>query len=162
VFRVSDLLDLPIKLILQDHVIKFTAKSLLIDGLNNKVSAIICKEGTMKKTFRLIPYSSVISIDLNGIIIAKSSSIKKVHSKELNNFIQLDCIMNKLVKSSDGDLKGILTDIYINLLNGKIVGYELSEGYIDDILNGRKVINFETALKNNISSDGLTIYQRLN
>lgn len=161
-FRVSDLLDLPIKSILQNNGFKFTVKSLLIDGINNRIAAIICKEGAMKKSCQIIPYAKVISVDVNGIIIANTGSIKKIQSKELFNFIQLDNIINKLVKNSAGDLYGVLTDIYINLLNGKIVGYELSEGYIDDIINGRRIISIENALKNNISSEGITIYQRLN
>jgi uncharacterized protein YrrD len=116
--------------------------------LNDRVAAIICKEGTLKKNYQIIPYEKIISIDANGIVISDVKSIEKQPAKERNRFLQLDAVINKAVKSNYGELYGIITDIYINLLNGKITAYELSEGYIDDIVNGRRMIN----LKENLSA----------
>ena len=161
-FRASDLIDLPILTLMEGNSSKYTVKSLLIDGFNNKIAAIVCKEGTLKKNAQIISYEKIISIDTNGIIISDEKSIEKTAIKNLSNYLQLDAIMSKVVKNSNGDLYGILTDIYINLLNGKITGYELSEGYIDDIVNGRRVINIASALNKALINKEIIMYERLN
>ncbi|MGB7604168.1 MAG: hypothetical protein WBL93_01700 [Lutisporaceae bacterium] len=161
-FRISDLLDLPIKTILGEDNTKHTVKSVLLDGNKNKIAAIVCKEGTLKKYCKTIPYERIISIDTNGVIISDENCIKKIKQNEILSYLQLEDIIKKDVKSNTGDFHGILTDIYINLLTGAITGYELSEGYLDDFMNGRRIINIDGALKDNVNNDGITIYSRLN
>lgn len=161
-FRVSDLKDLPIYTLMGSRTFKYTVKSLLIDGFNNKIAAIVCKEGALKKSCRIIPYDKIISIDLNGIIISDIKCIKKIPVKDLMEFIQLENLINKTVRSNAGDLYGLITDIYINLLNGKITGYELSEGYIDDLVNGRKVFDLSESLDKALLKDEIVLYERPN
>ncbi|MDF2889717.1 MAG: PRC-barrel domain protein [Clostridia bacterium] len=161
-FRASDLIDLPILTLMKGSSSKYTVKSLLIDGFNNRIAAIVCKEGTLKKSAQILPYERIISIDTNGIIISDIKNIEKIALRNLNDYLQLDDVMNKLVKNSNGDLYGILTDIYISLLNGKITGYELSEGYIDDFVNGRKIINISSTLNKALINKEIIMYERLN
>ena len=161
-FRVSDILDLPIIILTKNDSSKYTVKSLLIDGFSNRIAAIICKEGALKKSQRILSYNKIISIDTNGIIISEIKCIEKIALKNLSNYLQLEAITNSIVKSSDGDLYGIITDIYINLLNGKITGYELSEGYLDDIVNGRRIINIPDKLNNTLINKEIILHERLN
>lgn len=161
-FRISDLLDLPIKTVLCEDNTKYTVKSVLLDGNKNKIAAIVCKEGAIKRYCKTIPYEKIISIDTNGVIISDENCIKKIKQNEILSYLQLEAVIKKDVKSNTGDFHGILTDIYINLLTGAIIGYELSEGYLDDFMNGRKIINIDGVLKDNVSSEGITIYNRLN
>ncbi len=141
---------------------KYSVKSILIDGFSNKIAAIICKEGALKKSIRILHYNKIISIDTNGIIISNIESIEKIPIKSLSNYLQLDAITNSIVKSSDGNLYGMITDIYINLLNGKITGYELSEGYLDDIVNGRRIINIPDTLNDALINKEIILHERLN
>ncbi len=161
-FRISDLLDLPIKTILSEDNTKYTVKSVLLDGNKNKLVAIVCKEGTIKKYCKTIPYERIISIDMNGVIISDENCIKKVKHSEIVSYLQLEDILRKDVKSNTDDFYGILTDIYINLLTGAISGYELSEGYLDDFISGRRIINISGTLKDNISTNGITVCNRIN
>lgn len=161
-FRVSDLLDLPIIPLMEGNSSKFTVKSLLIDGFGNRITAIICKEGTLKKSMQILTYNKIISIDTNGIIISNTACIEKKALKNLSNFLQLDAITNSTVKSIDGDLYGMITDIYINPLNGRIIGYELSEGYLDDIVNGRRIIKIPDTLNNILANKEIILHERLN
>jgi uncharacterized protein YrrD len=161
-FRVSDILDLPIIPIMEGISSKYTVKSLLIDGLNNRITAIICKEGALKKSVRILAYNKIISIDTNGIIISDIKCIEKIAIKNLSNYLQLDVITNSIVKSSSGDLYGMITDIYVNLLNGSITGYELSEGYLDDIVNGRRIIKIPDPLNNTLINKEIILHERLN
>ena len=161
-FRISDLLDLPVKCISGDKKIKHTIKSLLIDGNNNRIAALVCKEGAIKRYVRLIPYEKIAAIDLNGILIEDQSCISKVPMQEIHHYFQLEDILNQLVKNGTGSLQGRITDIYINLLNGEIVSYEISEGYLDDFLNGRKIIGIGKSLNHNIHSEGIIIHQEMN
>lgn len=160
--RVSDLIDLPIYTLMNGNKFKYSVKSLLLDGFSNRIAAIVCKEGTLNKKFLIIPYEKIISVDINGIVVSDVECIVKVAHKDLNKYMQLDAVINKIVRSSSGDFYGILTDIYINPLTGKISNYELSEGYIDDIVNGRKVIEIKNNLNNTVINQEIILYQRLN
>ena len=161
-FRISDLLDLPIIPMMEGKSSKYSVKSILIDGFSNKIAAIICKEGALKKSLRILAYNKIISIDINGIIISNIESIEKIPIKKLSNYIQLDAITNSTVKSIDGSLYGMITDIYVNLINGKITGYELSEGYLDDIVNGRRIIHIPDTLNATLINKEIILHERLN
>lgn len=160
--RVSDLIDLPIYTLMEGNQFKYSVKSLLLDGINNKIAAFVCKEGTIKKRCQVIPYEKIISVDINGIVIPDMTCIEKVALKEIHNYLQLDDVINKIVKSNNGDLYGVLTDFYINPLTGKISSYELSEGYIDDLVNGRKMIDIKNNLNKALMNKEIILYQRLN
>lgn len=161
-FRLSDLVDLPIKQLKENVKSKHIVKSVLIDGRTNKAVALICKEGTIKKYLKIIPYERIIAFDIDGVIVSDETCIKKVQTKEIEQYIQYDEVINKTISNESGILQGVLTDIFINPMNGKITSYEISEGYLDDFVNGRKVISTDLALKNDKKSDSITIYQRLN
>jgi uncharacterized protein YrrD len=161
-FRISDLLDLPVKCISGDRKIKHTVKSLLIDGNNNRIAALICKEGSIKKYVKLILYEKIAAIDINGIVIVDQNCISNVPIQETYHYFQLNDILNQLVKNETGSLQGIITDIYINLLNGEIVSYEISEGYLDDFLNGRKIVGIGKSLRYRNHSEGIILHQEIN
>jgi len=52
-------------------------------------------------------------------------------------------ILGKMVLSSRGDTLGIVRDLLIDTDSGIINAYELSEGYIDDIIKGRHIIELD-------------------
>lgn len=160
-FRVSDLVDLPIKTVKDGMKQKYIVKSVLIDGVNNRAAALVCKEGAIKKYLKIIPYEKIIAIDIDGIIIPDDSCIIKISQKEIENYIQLDDIVNKTVLNLSGNLQGTLTDLHINLLNGKIASIEVSEGYLDDLVRGRRIVNLEHSIKKDISTEGITTDIRL-
>lgn len=161
-FRLSDIIDLPIKQLNGKLNPKHTVKSILIDGRTNKAAALICKEGTIKKYVKIIPYERVVAIDMDGVIVTDETCIKKVQEKEIESYLLYEDVVHKTISSSAGNLQGILTDIFINLLTGKITSLEISEGYLDDIVSGRKTVPSETALEDSVTSEGITMYQRLN
>lgn len=161
-FRLSDLIDLPIKQLKENPKSKHMVKSVLIDGGSNKAVALVCKEGTIKKYLKIIPYERLIAVDIDGVIVTDDSCIQKVQTKEMMHFFQLDEVINKTIFNENGVLQGVLTDIFINPLNGKITSFEFSEGYLDDFVSGRKVMSTDLNLKANKDSESLTIYHRLN
>jgi uncharacterized protein YrrD len=161
-FRASDLLDLPIIPLMDGNNSKYTVKSLLIDGFSNRIKAIVCKEGALKKSLSILSYNKVISIDINGIIVSDIKCIEKIAVKNLSDYLQLEIITKSIVKGNNGDFYGMITDIYFNLLNGKITGYELSEGYLDDIVNGRRIIDIPETLNNILINKEIILHERLN
>lgn len=44
------------------------------------------------------------------------------------------------VITANGKQLGILEEVYFDEVQGKIVGYELSDGFVNDVLDGRQVI----------------------
>lgn len=160
--RLSDLVDLPIKQLKENAKSKHMVKSVLLDGNSSKAIALVCKEGAIKKYLKIIPYERIIAVDIDGVIVSDETCINKVQAKELESYFQLDEVINKTISSESGILQGVLTDIFINPLNGKITSFEVSEGYLDDFVNGRKVVNKGLTFKIKRDSDSITINQRLN
>ncbi len=140
-FRASDIIDLPV-LSLKAGRRLCTVKSLILDTSTNKIYGFLCKERLVKRCIDIVPYKSLIRLDFNGVTVYDGSAFKRVSINTiLDNTINFDKLAGKFILNNDGELIGRITDIYFEALSGKITSYEISEGYFDDFINGRKIIN---------------------
>ena len=141
-FRVSDVIDLPI-VSLRTGKRLCTVKSVIIDMKENMVFALLCKESMMKKHCEIVQYNKILLMNYNQITVFDKSSFKRIWSGSLNtsSFIEYENIIGKFVINSNRELIGTVTDIYFHALNGTIDSFELSEGYFDDFVYGRKLLS---------------------
>lgn len=142
-FRLSDLLDLPIISLSTGKSI-CTIKSVLIDLTQNKVFAFSCKEGIIKKYIQIIPYRSMLNLNYNEVIVFDKRVIEKmpVNTLKIKKIADHENILRKFLIDSNGELIGTVTDIYFDEKNGNVLSYEFSEGYLDDFINGRRRIDY--------------------
>ena len=140
-FRISDLIDLPV-LDTQSGKQVCTIKTLVFEKNKDRLKYLVCKESLLKKYTKVIPFWSVQRISRNGLYISHKNAITELKNinKLKHSFVYYDSIMNTLIMNSDQEILGIITDIYISEQNGKITAYEVSDGYLDDILRGRKIL----------------------
>lgn len=122
-----------------------TVKDVIIDSKENRVYALVCKESLIKRSKEAIPYSSVISLSQNYVLITRKDSA--VIHREIwyrnRHCMSYEFIIGKLVINSRGEILGIIRDLLIDAESGAIKAYELSEGYIDDIVKGRRIIELD-------------------
>lgn len=139
--KANEWLDVP--------VIDFATKNILCTIcdilLNDESSAIIsfvCDKKGLKKCNCTLYLKDIISKSYDGIIVKNNDVIKNLlNIKTINNTLSYkNIILNKTVLNSKGEFIGILRDMIFDLTAGYILGFEVSEGYFDDIFTGRKII----------------------
>jgi len=143
-FRVNDIVDLPIIEKTSGQRI-CTVKDVIVDTRENRVYALLCRERLIKRSCEIIPYDDVISITQNYVMIAGKTGVlrqKRTISRR-SRYQGLDDILGKLVINKRGEILGIIRDLLINSDNGRIIAYELSEGYLDDLVTGRRIVEFD-------------------
>lgn len=120
----------------------YTVSDILLNDESSTIISFICNKKGLKKSNYILYLKDIISKSYDGIIVKNQNAIKRLsNTKVTNNGLSYkDKILNKTVLNNKGELIGILRDMIFDLTAGYILGFELSEGYFDDIFTGRKLI----------------------
>lgn len=143
-FRVNDLLDLPI-ISIADNEALHTVKNVLVNEKEHKIAALICKQGVFSKQY-ILPYKKIIAVSSNGIMVKDMKSIFKVRQSDYKSplITNSENIIGKFIINNNGDILGAVRDILFNPLNGEIAAFEVSEGYFDELIKGRRYVRYES------------------
>lgn len=92
------------------------------------------------KIFRL-PIDQVESYGEHGIVLKKETTLVKFKTNEEEHTLyHSKPLVRKLAISNSGDQLGLLEDVYFQEEVGTIVGYELTDGFFTDIIEGKKIV----------------------
>ena len=144
IFRVNDLIDLPVIESMSAQRL-CTIRDVIIDMRESRVYALVCKERLFRRYLEAIPFRNVAAITQNNVAV--TGKIDQISLRGLGmkyrRFQSYKNILGKIVLSSRSETLGIIRDLLIDTNSGIIKAYELSEGYIDDILTGRHIVELE-------------------
>lgn len=145
IFRINDIIDLPVvdSISVQRLCI---VRDVIIDLRESRVYALVCKEKFFGRPLEAVPFRNVTAISQNSVTVAgriNFISIRELRIKQ-RRYQSYQSILGKLVLCSKGETMGIVRDILIDTNSGIIKAYELSEGYIDDFLSGRHIIEMDS------------------
>ncbi|HOR85799.1 MAG TPA: PRC-barrel domain-containing protein [Bacillota bacterium] len=141
IFRINDIIDLP----LVDNITfqkLCKIRDVIIDLRENRVYALTCNGKFFSRSLGAVLFRNVTSISQNNVSV--TDKIKIINLKELR--MEKGCcqsyqsILGKPVTGFRGEALGIIRDILIDTNSGIIEAYELSEGYLDDFLKGRHIV----------------------
>ena len=143
-FRVNDIIDLPVIQSMTGQRL-CTIRDVIIDMRENKVYALVCKERILKRSLEAIPFRNIVSITQNSVIASGKASQISISALGIKyrRFQSYRNVLGKMVLSPKGETLGIIRDLLINTSTGIISAYELSEGYLDDIIKGRHIVELE-------------------
>lgn len=144
IFRVNDIIDLPVVESMSAQRLS-TIRDVIIDMRESRVYALVCKERFFRRSLEAVPFRNIAAITQNSVAVTgrfDQISLRGL-SKRYRRFQSYNSILGKLVLSSRGETLGIIRDLIFDTSSGIITAYELSEGYIDDILRGRHIIELE-------------------
>lgn len=119
---------------------------LIFDAKNKRVTGlIICNTLVSEKYYclgleRLVHYKEFLEID-QEIFKIKKSIISK------NKLLLLRHYLNMEIKDKKGRSQGKLIDMFINVLEGNLIALIISNGFFEDLLNGRNIISVSEADK---------------
>lgn len=95
--------------------------------------------GKFRKKYIL--FDDVLKLNDSVCVVYSKDSVKKYSkSKNLKTECDLEEFMGRDVLSANGENIGVVHDIVFDVETGAAEGFELSKGFMNDMLEGRKVI----------------------
>ncbi|MDD4833558.1 MAG: PRC-barrel domain-containing protein [Lutispora sp.] len=154
--RWSEIIEKPILNIGNKHTLAL-AYDVVLKKNSNEILGFVWRKKMLKKEFGIILFNDLLLKTKDGLFI-KSSKVSK--DFDYNNRIYYGLsynnnFSNKIVLNRDGELIGIVRDILLDLDRGYFQSFEFSEGYIDDIITGKKLVMAGSGYK--LDSDAITI-----
>ncbi|MDQ0269560.1 PRC-barrel domain-containing protein [Cytobacillus purgationiresistens] len=110
---------------------------ILTDGT---VKGLLVKVGSFFKKTYLLDIKEVSSFGWDGVMVIDRMTLIPLHKHKEYTFAGDNRLLGKMIMTKEGDRLGLLEDVYFQEEVGTIVGYELSDGFFSDMLEGKKVI----------------------
>ncbi|PWW26471.1 uncharacterized protein YrrD [Cytobacillus oceanisediminis] len=107
---------------------------------NGQVKGLLLRKGALLKKNYLIGIKDVTSFGWDGVMIEDSSVLRAIPKIEEYTFESHNRLTGKMMMSREGERLGLLEDVYFMEELGTIVGYELSDGFFSDVMEGKRVI----------------------
>lgn len=115
-------------------------KELIYDSRECNLIGFIVADGGWLRGAQVVLLPQVREITGTAVVVKDRSCIRDV--SEIKELLAAGCdVKGYTLVTADGREMGIIRDLVISPDNGKIQGYELSDGVIDDLLNGRTTVN---------------------
>ncbi len=126
-----------------------------------KIIAFLNNEGGFLREKKIIRFKNIEYIGKDAIMVKNEKFVEKASSlPEIDKLIEESISMKgKEVISEDGESLGFIKDILIDEKKGKILGFVLTEGVIQDLVEGRNVIPLIKGMK--FGEDNLLISKKI-
>lgn len=139
--RAQDIIGLPVIEIETGKQVG-TAKDMVIDR-NWNIQGVLLDSKIWFGSPRYIEWENIVSFGSDAVTVKDEQSVRS-----LEDDAELLCLMNGEftlkglpVITTSGEELGVVEDVYFGeQLDKKIIGYELSGGFISDLKEGRKVL----------------------
>ncbi|MBS4191404.1 PRC-barrel domain-containing protein [Bacillus sp. FJAT-49705] len=113
-----------------------------ISGYGVVKGLFVRKSALLKKTF-LLDVKDVASFGWDGVMVEDQTVLQPIKKTEDYTFESQNRLTGKIIMTREGERLGLLEDVYFQEEMGTIVGYELSDGFFSDMLEGKRVIKTE-------------------
>jgi uncharacterized protein YrrD len=137
--KISDIIGLPIIITTNGEKIGIV-QEILLNLSRGAITGFILDKGGFLRDKKIVDIKEIKNIGEGAIIIDKEDIKFENDLKSFDDSINFKEMMNKPVFTQSGKNLGIIGDIFVNENNGHIIGFEVSEGIIHDILEGRGII----------------------
>lgn len=128
-------------------------QDLLVDKGGN-VTGIVMDAKPLFERDKVIPLELIKEIGTDSVMIHE----RKLQAKQSDNEFSLQgkkSLLGKPMFTAEGQKLGLLEDVYFDEKLGKIVGYELTDGFFADITEGRRVVQTDSPLT--VSADAIVV-----
>lgn len=109
---------------------------------NWKLNGVVLEYGKwFAAKVRIVAWSDVLTCGEDVVIIASEDAVVSMKPKKVSRAFYTGVVKlkNMPVVTVHGDQLGLLSDVYFYPLQGtQIVGYELTDGFVSDLMEGRK------------------------
>ena len=140
--RILDCKGVPVVCLKDEGRLGFVGEA-LYDGENNVKGFLLEGENGFTGRFvkRFIALEDILKLNHTVCVVYSRDSVKKLSRKqELKQKSGLDELMGRSVVSEKGENLGVVHDMVFDMETGSLEGFELSRGFMNDMIEGRKVI----------------------
>lgn len=118
-------------------------KDIIYDPEKNQIVGYLVDIGGWLREGKGFLHADLLKREEDGLVIKDESIIKKISKMDnVREAIDKD-IRGLRVELEDGRCIGVIQDLLVDEQTGKITGYEISDGVIQDLLDGRSTISNE-------------------
>lgn len=118
-------------------------KDIIYDPEKNQIVGYLVDIGGWLREGKGFLHNDLLKREEDCLVIKDESIIKKISKMDnVREVINKD-IRGLRVELEDGRFIGVIQDLVVDDLTGKITGYEISDGFIQDLLDGRSTISNE-------------------
>ncbi len=137
--RVLDVKGIPIICLKDDSRVGYVSVPLYDEY--NCVCGFLAEVRGFSFRKKYIALDDILRIDRNSCVIYSENSIRNLpKAMHWSKAGELDRMLGRNVISRDGTGLGVVKDLVFDLETGNIEGFELSRGYMEDVVQGRPVI----------------------
>ncbi|ADL11955.1 PRC-barrel domain-containing protein [Acetohalobium arabaticum] len=140
-------------------------KDVVFDPDTERIVGLIVEGGGFFKGDRMIPYDQLYSMGDDAVTIKDESALSDLDDTKDYLIDNPGDVIGSKVVTDDGKELGIIEDIILNPDDGNRDSYEITDGLVHDILDGRGVLSVSNELKYGedvVVVSNLEDYQELN
>lgn len=126
----------------------------LLDEHGETVVALVVEGGGWLPQRRIYPYQDIVSVGKDVVLVNSEGLLAQGDPPQLESQATFR-VLGKRMVSGNGNELGIVEDVLFEEETGHVTGWRLSAGLIDDLLQGRAVL--EESLQLHIGEDALII-----
>ncbi len=122
-----------------------TVKDVIIGQENDEIVALLVDEGGLLSSSQVVPVEAIQSFGKDAVVIANSRAVVPASRYPRVNEIlnRKDSLMGKRVFTEMGEQKGSISDMYFDEGTGRILGFEVSGGLVNNVASGKSYLPVE-------------------
>jgi uncharacterized protein YrrD len=139
-YRYSEVLNLPV-ICAGDGSKAGVVKDILFSISDRKAKALLLEQKGLSARKRVILLNKLLSLGGGAVIIDDNACIEDMDSAAFKNAFEDDgSLIGTKVFSKAGGEVGVVRDVIFDLRTGRIEGFEISDGLLQDVMRGRKLL----------------------
>ena len=117
----------------------------IVDPGGQRLVALVVDEGSLMSSTKVVPIEEISSFGRDAVVVEGHGSIvTTAEAPGLKEIVdQSEKIVGKKVFTITGDEQGTIADIYFDEPSGKVLGYEVSGGFLGDAAKGTSYLPSE-------------------
>lgn len=111
-----------------------------IDVETSKVNGLVIDKKGWFNQHLLLPIENVSQFGTDGVIVSSKDVLTPFQKKSIAFVEGKSRLKGKPLLTTEGEKLGLVEDVYFMEEMGKIIGYEVTEGLLADIKEGKKIV----------------------
>lgn len=137
--KVMDIKGIPIVCLKDDSRVGFLMEPLYDE--TNSISGFLVDQIGLSFGRKFVALEDCLRIDKNNCIIYSDSVIRKLPKKQnYRRNSDMEKLLGRNVITRDGKGLGVVRDLVFDIETGSIEGFELSRGFMEDVVQGRNLL----------------------
>ncbi len=115
---------------------------------DSHVYGFIVDTGGLGLRKKMVPLDEILRInDKNCVIYSDKSIVRYEKDSGIHRKCSYEKRIGQNVKAYDGNGMGVVKDLVFDIETGEISGFELTRGFMEDTIGGRKMIFFDDGVE---------------